>query len=432
MYELHSLATKFPAMPDADYRALVADIRTNGLIHPIILHEGKILDGRHRYRACADAGVEPRFVTLAEAAPGVSPLAFVVATNLHRRDLTPGQRAMLAVDFLPELEAEAKKRQQAGRVEGGRRRRVDKPKTQLPYALGRSREQAARKVGVSGRSVGEAKKIKRQAPEVAERVIAGALTLPEARSLSALDPDDRAYALAQLDSGAVKTVREAKQSLYRRITTPDQPASGTDWQVLDGDFRAVLPTLEAGSVAAIITDPPYLQEYLPLLDDLAAGALQVLKPGGSLVVMMGQYFLSAALQRLSIPGLVYRWTLAYMMAGAHARMHSIGLNVGWKPVLWFTKGDFGGNGFYDVIQGEARDKRFHHWGQDVAGFEKLVERFSRRGELVLDPFAGSATTGVAALRLGRRFVGVDNDPDSVAISRQRLAAEAAQKVEVAK
>lgn len=64
--------------------------------------------------------------------------------------------------------------------------------------------------------------------------------------------------------------------------------------------------------------------------------------------------------------------------------------------------------------------------------EKLLERIiaasSSPGELVLDFFAGSGTTGVVAKRLGRRFILVDNNPDGVAIAEKRLAAVSGAQV----
>ena len=58
---VHPLSDIFPAMPDAEYRQLVKDIARNGLLEDILLYDEKILDGRHRYRACIDNGIEPRF-----------------------------------------------------------------------------------------------------------------------------------------------------------------------------------------------------------------------------------------------------------------------------------------------------------------------------------------------------------------------------------
>lgn len=106
-YESHDYANLFPLMLDNEYKELKNDIKVNGLIEPIWLFEGKILDGRNRYSACLDTNTEPKFRDYQSD----DPLGFVVSLNLNRRHLTSGQKATLAVELLPLLEAEAKKRQ---------------------------------------------------------------------------------------------------------------------------------------------------------------------------------------------------------------------------------------------------------------------------------------------------------------------------------
>jgi hypothetical protein len=90
--EDHPLAAVFPLMPDPDLAALADDIAARGLLEPIWLYEGKILDGRNRYRACVAKGLAPRV----EHYRGTDPLGVVVSRNLHRRHLTESQRAMAA------------------------------------------------------------------------------------------------------------------------------------------------------------------------------------------------------------------------------------------------------------------------------------------------------------------------------------------------
>jgi ParB-like chromosome segregation protein Spo0J len=59
--EFHALATLFPLLYTPGFDELVADIRAHGLREPIVMFEGKVLDGRNRYRACIESGVEPTF-----------------------------------------------------------------------------------------------------------------------------------------------------------------------------------------------------------------------------------------------------------------------------------------------------------------------------------------------------------------------------------
>jgi hypothetical protein len=82
-YDPHQLAQEFPRISGLEFDNLVADICANGLQHPIVLYEGKILDGWHRYRACVRAGIEPRF----EEYTGSTPAAYVCSANVFRRHL---------------------------------------------------------------------------------------------------------------------------------------------------------------------------------------------------------------------------------------------------------------------------------------------------------------------------------------------------------
>jgi N6-adenosine-specific RNA methylase IME4 len=93
--EAHKLAELFPLIEGADFEALRDDIKANGLIDPVVTLEGKILDGRNRYRACQAAGVE---IVTTEFLPSEDgdPLQWVISKNLKRRHLNESQRAMVA------------------------------------------------------------------------------------------------------------------------------------------------------------------------------------------------------------------------------------------------------------------------------------------------------------------------------------------------
>jgi ParB-like chromosome segregation protein Spo0J len=171
---VHPLADMFPPMNESELKALVKDIRENRLQQPIIMFEGKVLDGRNRYRACLQAGVEPTF----DRYTGTEPAHYVISANLRRRNLTASQVAMIAVKFLPSLETEAKERQRQskGRGQKGRARMPD-------LKTGKATEKASELFGCSPRHISEANRLKKASPELANRVEEGSLTIGQASGI---------------------------------------------------------------------------------------------------------------------------------------------------------------------------------------------------------------------------------------------------------
>jgi hypothetical protein len=76
--DFHPLANRFPLIEDDEFDRLVEDIRVNGQRDAIVLFEGRILDGRNRYRACLEAGVTPKTRDFDPAMEG-PPEAFVIS-----------------------------------------------------------------------------------------------------------------------------------------------------------------------------------------------------------------------------------------------------------------------------------------------------------------------------------------------------------------
>jgi ParB-like chromosome segregation protein Spo0J len=94
MLKQHPLSAAFPAMGADDFAALVEDIRANGQREPVTVLDGMVLDGWHRYQACQQLGMEAQKFTFPS---DKDPVAFVLSENLHRRHLTPSQRAAAVV-----------------------------------------------------------------------------------------------------------------------------------------------------------------------------------------------------------------------------------------------------------------------------------------------------------------------------------------------
>jgi hypothetical protein len=82
--QVHPISEYFPLLRGTEYDELREHVKEHGLLEPIVLFEGKILDGRNRYRACLDTGTEPRFKQFPE---GQDPWAWVWGENATRRHL---------------------------------------------------------------------------------------------------------------------------------------------------------------------------------------------------------------------------------------------------------------------------------------------------------------------------------------------------------
>lgn len=183
-----------------------------------------------------------------------------------------------------------------------------------------------------------------------------------------------------------------------------------------------LSSIPDNSIDCIITDPPYPSEFLPAFSDLSKTAARVLKPGGSCIVMSGQMYIPEVVQRLG-EHLKYHWLLSYLTPGGQAvQVFPRKVNTFWKPLLWFTKGDYSREWVGDVCKSQTNDndKRFHHWGQSLSGMADVVKRFSNAGDTILDPFLGGGTTGVVALSMDRFFVGADVDAAAVSTAEKRI------------
>jgi hypothetical protein len=152
----------------------------------------------------------------------------------------------------------------------------------------------------------------------------------------------------------------------------------------------------------IITDPPYPKKYLSVYEELAKLSTSI----PLVAVMCGQSYLPDIIAAMS-KHLQYRWMLAYLTPGGQASQQwEAKVNAYWKPILLFGKAK---EWIGDVCKSDANDKRFHEWGQSESGMADLIERLSKPGDVICDPFVGGGTTPLIALKLGRRFIGCDID-----------------------
>lgn len=176
---IHPAADLFPMVEGDEFRELCADIKERGLAQPITVdRDGRLLDGRNRLMACYETNQE----VLVEEYLGSDPVQFSLSANLHRRHLSEGQRAVIALKVRELLQPAAKERQVAElkqnrefTVSADRRERSEAPAEQRKVAA-----QAAQAVGASTRSVEKAARVERSAPDLLPQVQAGTMALDKA------------------------------------------------------------------------------------------------------------------------------------------------------------------------------------------------------------------------------------------------------------
>lgn len=162
--ELHPLCALFPRLNGEEFDALVADISANGLAEPITVHNGMILDGGNRYRACMEAGVDPVLVEF----NGENIVQFVLSKNLHRRHLSAGQRAAIVASTQDWALAHG---HGGGRNFQGAMLHLEKKSTA---------ESRASESGASVRTQKKADKVAKADPALARRVAHGEISLEKA------------------------------------------------------------------------------------------------------------------------------------------------------------------------------------------------------------------------------------------------------------
>ena len=189
---VHPAATIPPMMNKEEYQELVEDVRDKGFLHPaIITKDGYLLDGRNRLCASVEVGLDVR---LEEFDP-VDPISYVLSEN-KRRNLTPSQKAMMALKAEQLYAEEAKERQKehGGTAPGKSKNTGGKSATSDE---GKARDKAAKATGASPRSVSNAKAIDKVDPELAEKVRNGEITLNAALKIINRTKEQKRKALIQ-------------------------------------------------------------------------------------------------------------------------------------------------------------------------------------------------------------------------------------------
>jgi ParB-like chromosome segregation protein Spo0J len=223
-------------MSDEQFRALVDDIDMNGVRSPILIYQGKIIDGWHRYKACLELNVKK--MRMADW-DGEDPVAFVLSQNLHRRHLNPSQRSFIFAELAEWSES-------AGR-----------PSKSLQVAA-MTLEKAAELTQVSMTTMKAAKAAINAEPEVQEAVKQGRMSVTEAAKLSKQDPETQ--------KKAAKEPKEKKQSKAPR----QEMVPLEEYQMLETNYIALSEELAACSAVKESREVEELRKLQRALNSMTA------------------------------------------------------------------------------------------------------------------------------------------------------------------
>lgn len=174
--KIEQMVELFPEVNGKRFDDLVADIKGHGLMHPIVRHEGQILDGRARLRACKLAKVEPRFIEFESLGLKVTWQDYLWSTNVERRHLTADQRAVLGFEWAKVLKAEARERQLTALRTG--------EKTGGDGKSNATRREIAKRAFVTTHKVQQVEVVKKHAPQLAAKVASGKMKLRDAAKIA--------------------------------------------------------------------------------------------------------------------------------------------------------------------------------------------------------------------------------------------------------
>jgi len=236
--QFHPLANVFPLIEGDEFKALVEDIREHGVLEPIWLYEGKILDGRNRYRAYQaafpDADEDPPFREYLDD----KPVEFVISLNLKRRHLNESQRGMVADNIA----------------------KLKKGDNQHAQICAPSQEEAADLLNVSRRTVQHARRVHEEgAPELVQAVERGTVSVSAAADVASLPQDEQQEIVARGEREILKAATEIR-------ARKNEARLAARAKELSDISRNSAPLPQDRQYPVLLVDPPWQYETAPLGD----------------------------------------------------------------------------------------------------------------------------------------------------------------------
>ena len=385
--------TLIPPLTQEEFDALEESIINDGCRDPLVVWDRIILDGHNRYNICMKNGlifkkVEKNFDNRELAK------IWILENQLGRRNLNEAQRINVVDKLFGLKEKEDAKERQGTRTD---------IKVNLPESKkGQARDKLAAKAKISGSTYSKGIKIKEENPELWQQCLDGDVSI------------DKSY--KEIQKQEKETKRNKKSEEGKKINIK---SIGITFKL--GDFTEVLEDIPDDSVDLILTDPPYPIEFIDCWSKLADFAFRKLKKNGFCIAYSGHKNLPEVMTRMGSV-LDYYWIFALKHSGNNKLLAFNNIVPNWKPILIYQKGfkkiD---NKTNDFIEGTGRSKFNHDWEQSLGELDILITSFTKEGDMIVDPFAGSGTVLVASKKLKRISIGAEQNEKTYNIAKKRIS-----------
>lgn len=241
-----------------------------------------------------------------------------------------------------------------------------------------------------------------------------------------------------------------------------------DFCIINDNCMNALKEMENDSIDLVLTDPPYnlglfmknratnlkamrpnffgaagwddleFEDWQQSMDEMFSECARVCKTGASMIVFMSIIKVETVIRLATAHGFYYKTTGIWHKTNPMPRnmnLHFINSTEAWIYFVYDKHtGTFNNDGkaihdFFETSVTPAVEKKYgkHPTQKPIALLEKFVSILSNEGDVVFDPFSGSGSSGVAAIRQGRKFVGAEVNPGYCKIIENRLESEINEK-----
>jgi len=440
-YDFHRFANTFPMMSEEELDSLTISMEKNGYLeqYPILLFEGKILDGRNRYYLANKLNIKPIFKEFEGSR--LEALDFVWSSNHNRRHLSSAQKGLAAELYRKEVEEENRKKREATQPEKGikigSKEHLDKIKV-VPSEVttldseninGKTRDIVAKQMGISHNTVDTMKKaieLEEEHPEIKEK-------------LDRVRKGDKSVTVKSIkkEIGKIETKKKREEKLKEsRENLPEHQKKEYIPEIFQQDALDFLDSIEDRSIDLLFTDPPYMTDISInislFVNQWVPRALEKVKDTGLIYIFTGPYpreikaYLDLLLdqERFYLSNILI-WTYRNTIGPSPEYQYK----KNWQAIFYLRGKDSSPLNTdkltekFSVLDFNAPDGRqannYFKWQKPDDLAELIIRLSSQENDLLIDPFAGSGTFILKATEMKRYAKGSEIKSNVIEIAKKR-------------